>query len=177
VAGGRLRLRQRRGQAPLLRGGGGRNSSPPRQVAPHLTPPLTPPRRQYILGYVARDNRLVLVDKTLALAPYALSTAALEFKTAVVRGDVDGAMAMLPSIPLDQHNRVARFLDAQGHKALALSVATDADFKFELALQLGQLNVAREIAAASPSDARWRLLADLALSVGDVRLSIFEFSP
>ena len=35
--------------------------------------------------------------------------------------------------------------------------------------QLSDLATAQLIAASHPSDARWRLLSDLALSVGDVR--------
>jgi hypothetical protein len=40
---------------------------------------------------------------------------------------------------------IARFLDTQGLKEEAVSLATDADYKFELALQLGKLELAFKI--------------------------------
>ena len=43
----------------------------------------------------------------------------------------------MPSIPRDQRSRVAHFLEKQGFKEQALVVSTDADHRFDLALNLG----------------------------------------
>ena len=56
----------------------------------------------------------------------------------------------LPTIPQDQHNRIARFLETQGFKDEALAVATDPEHQFELAVQLGKLQVAYDITMANP---------------------------
>ena len=56
----------------------------------------------------------------------------------------------LPTIPQDQHNRIARFLETQGFKDEALAVATDPEHQFELAVQLGKLQVAYDITMADP---------------------------
>lgn len=45
-----------------------------------------------------------------------------------------------------------------------MSVTVDPDHKFELALQLGRLEVAHTIAKTAESDQKWKQLADLALS-------------
>jgi len=58
---------------------------------------------------------------------------------------VEAAEQLLPTIPVEQHNSVARFLESRGLVADALRVATDSDYKFELAVQLGELGVARGI--------------------------------
>lgn len=55
--------------------------------------------------------------------------------------DFEAANAILPSIPKDQHNTIARFLESQGFKEEALLVADDPDIKFDLALQLNKLDV------------------------------------
>lgn len=48
-------------------------------------------------------------------------------------------------IPSEHRNKIARFLEAQGLKAEALDIATDNDYKFELAVQLGKLDQAYKI--------------------------------
>jgi coatomer subunit beta' len=59
-------------------------------------------------------------------------------------------------------------MDTKSHildlKELALSVSTDDEHRFELALQLGKLDVALEIARSSETEAKWRTLGDAALN-------------
>ena len=59
-------------------------------------------------------NRVYLADKDLAIYSYSLSLAVVEYQTAVLRGDMDAASEILPSIPKDQLNKVARFLESKG---------------------------------------------------------------
>lgn len=51
-----------------------------------------------------------------------------------------------------------------GFQEQALLVSTDLDHKFELAVALKKLDVAYAIAKESESEAKWKLLGDLALS-------------
>ena len=53
---------------------------------------------------------------------------------------------MLPAIPKVQRNRVAHFLEKQGFKQQALAVSCDPEHRFELALGLGELKIAHELA-------------------------------
>lgn len=55
-------------------------------------------------------------------------------------------LQVLPTIPKDQRNRVAHFLEKQGFKPQALAVTCDPEHKFELALQLGDMKTAYTIA-------------------------------
>lgn len=88
----------------------------------------------------------------------------IQYQTAVLRGDLESAASLLPSIPSDQRGRIARFLESQDLKELALEVSTDAEQKFDLAIQLGKLDIATELARELDSEARWRNLGDVALS-------------
>ena len=90
----------------------------------------------------------------------------IEFKTLVMKDDLEAALALLPSIPEDQLNNAARFLEAKGHPSEALSIATDPHYKFDLAIQLGDLEVAREIATSLDSGPKWKQLGELAMSSG-----------
>ncbi|KAL6961445.1 hypothetical protein U1Q18_039214 [Sarracenia purpurea var. burkii] len=63
---------------------------------------------------------------------------------------------------------VARFLESRGMVEDALEVATDPDYRFDLAIQLGKLEVAKEIAIGSESESKWKQLGELAMSTGMV---------
>lgn len=71
-------------------------------------------RQMYLLGYLPSHNRIYLCDKDVNLFAYSLSLSVIEYQTAVLRGDLDSAAEILPSVPSEQRNRIARFLETQG---------------------------------------------------------------
>jgi coatomer subunit beta' len=125
----------------------------------------------YILGYIQRDSRIYLADKDVNVTSFALSLPVLEYQTLVLREDMETAAELLPSIPEDQLNKIARFLEGQGHKELALEVATDPEHKFELALALNHLDIALELAKEADVDHKWKTVGDAALTAWDVGLA------
>jgi coatomer subunit beta' len=125
----------------------------------------------YVLGYIQRDSRIYLADKDVNVTSFALSLSVLEYQTLVLRGDMEKAEELLPSIPTDQLNKIARFLEGQGHKELALSIATDPEHKFDLALALGQLPIALELARTADAEHKWKTVGDAALTGWDVALA------
>jgi coatomer subunit beta' len=125
----------------------------------------------YILGYIQRDSRIYLCDKDVNVTSFSLSLSVLEYQTLVLRGDLGTAEELLPSIPADQLNKIARFLEGQGHKELALSIATDPEHKFDLALALGQLPISLELARAADVEHKWKTVGDAALTAWDVALA------
>ncbi|XP_059285920.1 coatomer subunit beta'-2-like [Lycium ferocissimum] len=66
---------------------------------------------------------------------------------------------------------VAHFLESRGMIEEALEVATDPDYRFELAIQLGKLDIAQEIAAVAQSESKWKQLGDLAMSSGRLEMA------
>ncbi|KAJ4450940.1 Coatomer subunit beta' [Periplaneta americana] len=120
-------------------------------------------RTMYLLGYVPRDNRLYLGDKELNVVSYSLLLSVLEYQTAVMRGDFETADRVLPTIPRSQRTR--------GFKQQALAVSTDPEHKFELALQLGELETAHSLALEAASQQKWRQLAELATTRGELDLA------
>merc|ERR1711939_893434 len=91
----------------------------------------------YVLGYLTRDQRIYVCDKGVTV---------IEYQSLVLRGDMDAAQSMLDDIPPEQKGKIARFLEGQGYKDLALQVATDPEHRFELALGLGELQIALALA-------------------------------
>uniref|UniRef100_A0A5S6QEB8 Coatomer subunit beta' n=1 Tax=Trichuris muris TaxID=70415 RepID=A0A5S6QEB8_TRIMR len=131
----------------------------------HLDRPL------YILGYLPSENRLYLSDKELNVISYQLMLSVLNYQTAVMRRDLELANKILPTIPKDNLNRVARFLEKQGYTTQALGVSQDPEHRFDLALKIGQLDVAREIALESEAEEKWRHLNAAATAKGDFTLA------
>ncbi len=127
--------------------------------------------KMYLLGYLPKINKLFLADKALNVTAYTLHVSIINYQTAVLRGDLNAAAAILPSIPKEFHERISQFLEAQGHKEAALAVCSDMDRKFELAVSLDRLDVAAEIAAAESSDYKWKQLADLALAQNNLPMA------
>ncbi|KYQ88624.1 WD40 repeat-containing protein [Tieghemostelium lacteum] len=128
-------------------------------------------KHMYLLGYLPETGRLYLADKNLNIVTYTLHVSVINYQTSVLRGDMDSAEKILPKIPQDQRNSIAHFLESQGHKELALEVSLDLDHKFELAIQLENLQVAHEIALKSDSESKYKHLGDLALNRGEISLA------
>lgn len=129
-------------------------------------------RPMYLLGYLPSLNRLYCIDKEQNIVSFTLLLAVLEFKTAVVRGGIRIAKEkVLPRIPKSEHNKLARFLESQGLREDALDLATDPDYRCDLAITLGRLDLATDIARQFPSELKWRQLADLATVKGKFSLA------
>mmetsp|Transcript_30178 Transcript_30178/g.49199 ORF Transcript_30178/g.49199 Transcript_30178/m.49199 type:complete len:985 (+) Transcript_30178:92-3046(+) len=121
-------------------------------------------RPMFLLGYLTRENRVYLMDKQYNVVSFNLLMSVLIYQIAIVRKDFEQAELCLQKIPVDQHNKLARFLEGQELKELALKVSRDPDHRFDLALQLKKLDVVRSIVKAHPSEAKWKQLGDLALT-------------
>merc|ERR1712106_330177 len=128
-------------------------------------------RTMYLLGYIPGDNRLYLGDKELNVVSFQLLLSVLEYQTAVMRRDFDTADRVLPTVPKEQRTRVAHFLEKQGFKKQALAVSSDPEHKFDLAIQLGDMDCAYTLAKESASDQKWKQLAELATSQAKFELA------
>ncbi|KAH9261135.1 hypothetical protein BASA81_000839 [Batrachochytrium salamandrivorans] len=136
-------------------------------------------RECQLLGFL--KNRLFLMDKTRNVFSYQVLESVLRYQTAVVRQDFQLANELLAEVPKTHHGKIARFLEAKGFKEAAMSVATDPEHKFELALQLERFSVALQLmrtelvgapgANAEDIQAKWKQLGDLALARGNVTLA------
>lgn len=137
---------------------------------PNMIAPFDKP--MYLLGYQANKQRIYVADKDANITSYTLSLQLVEFQTLYLRGDIDGAEAVLATIEsLDLLNKIARFLETQDNKERALEVAKDPDLRFDLALATGKLDIAEGIAEDSNIEQRWKVVGDAALSAFDLELA------
>eukprot|EP00656_Telonema_subtile_P046431 TRINITY_DN52885_c0_g1_i1.p1 TRINITY_DN52885_c0_g1~~TRINITY_DN52885_c0_g1_i1.p1 ORF type:complete len:289 (-),score=53.11 TRINITY_DN52885_c0_g1_i1:55-921(-) len=119
-----------------------------------------------LLGFLAKDNRLMCMDREGSVTSYQLHVSVIEYKTAICREEFDVAESLLPRIPEAAREKVAQFLQSRGHLEIALEVSTDDDQRFELSIQLKRIDVALELCKKNPSSQRWKLIGDLALQFG-----------
>jgi coatomer subunit beta' len=149
------------------------------QTLVHLDTKSSGTTMHSVLGYLAKEDRVYLVDKSLNIISYRVMMAVLQYQTAVMRGDFDSANALLPNIPQSEYTTIARFLEAQGFKEEALEVTMDDDHKFDLSLELGKIDVAHELMTQTPPDeknsidtmTKWKKLSDAALKISDFELT------
>lgn len=125
----------------------------------------------YLLGYLPRDGKAYVADKDVNVTSFALSLSVVEYQTLVLRGDMDTAAELLEDIPIDQKNKIARFLEGQGYREMALEVATDPEHRFDLALALNNLPIALSIAREADVEHRWKTVGDAALAGWDLNLA------
>ena len=127
-------------------------------------------RVMYLLGYVSNENRLYLGDKEMSIVSFELSLSVLEYQTAVMRKDFETADQVLPTIPKEQRTRVAHFLEKQGYRQQALVVTLDNEHKFDLALQLGNLQICYDLAVEMENEQKWLQLSEVATKAGNLNL-------
>lgn len=101
-------------------------------------------------------------DKELNVTSFSLLLSVLEYQTAVMRRDFETADRVLPTIMKEHRTRVAHFLEKQGFKQQALQVSTDNEHRFDLALQIGDLKTAIELARETENPQKWSQLAEVA---------------
>ena len=63
-----------------------------------------------------------------------------------MKEEIQKAQQLLPSIPESFHGKLAKFLEVNGQKEMAFQITPDPDHKFELAVGLGNVEVAKGIA-------------------------------
>jgi len=150
------------------------------QIQPlvHLETSSAGTTKHTVLGYLAKEDRVYVIDKSLNVTSYKVMLAVLQYQTAVMRGDFDTANELLTSIPKSEYTTVARFLESQGFKEEAMAVTNDSDHKYDLALELGHTDfahsllkeISEEDKESTETMAKWKRLSDAALKDSNFEL-------
>ena len=128
-------------------------------------------RPMYLMGYQTAQDRVYLIDNDFHVVSHTILLTLIEYKTLVMRGDMEGADELFPSLPRDSLNGVAQFLESRGFPEKALSIAIDPEFRFELCMQLGDLQTALQIARETSSATKFKAIGDLSMQSGQLALA------
>lgn len=131
-------------------------------------------KSQFLLGFLPGEQRVYLTDQDLQVTSYAILPSLINFQSTVLcGGDLTGSMEQLKGIPSAYHARLAVFLQRRGYLREALEVSPDAHFQFDLAVQLSDLQLARELLStkmAGSSD-KWQELGRVALQAWNLPIA------
>jgi coatomer subunit beta' len=97
---------------------------------------------------------------------YELLQSVLQYQQAILEQDFDAADKLFSSIPSSAHLKLAKFLEVNEYKDYAYKITPDATHKLNLAIELGQLEDALELAKNSGKASSWKQVGDLALIKG-----------
>uniref|UniRef100_A0A7S3IM43 Coatomer subunit beta n=1 Tax=Strombidium inclinatum TaxID=197538 RepID=A0A7S3IM43_9SPIT len=128
-------------------------------------------RKQYILGYDGKLNRLYVIDKNLNISSYSLLLSLVNYQSAILNDDLHGADLFFKDIPETHYQKLAKFLESNDRKEMAFSITPDQDHKFDLAIALNKADDAFAIAEEQQSVEKWKKVGDIALLSGFFELA------
>ena len=76
-------------------------------------------RKQYILGYDGKQNRLYMIDKNFNVSSYSLLLSVVNYQSAILNEDIHGAELYFKDIPDTYYNKLAKFLESNDRKEMA----------------------------------------------------------
>ena len=122
-----------------------------------------------VLSAVSKQNKIYFMNQKRNIVTIDLNLNLLRYQTAVIRGDLETAEELLNSneIPEELYDELSRFLAKHGHKSIALRIAKDPSFQFQLAVELGELDRAFGLCQ---NDADYKRVGELAVRVGELEL-------
>ena len=123
-------------------------------------------KKQYILGYDGKQNRLYLVDKNFNITSWFLLLSVVNYQASIMNDDIHGAEIYFKDIPDTHYTKLAKFLESNDRKDMAFEITPDQDHKFDLAIHLNKTDAAFEIAEAQQSVEKWKKVGDIALLQG-----------
>lgn len=80
---------------------------------------------------ITNECPLSRTSQEYSIVSYTLLLSVVEYKTLVMRGDMESAAQVLENVPKEELNGIAKFLEAKGHMQEALELAVDPDYKYE----------------------------------------------
>ncbi|EGR29953.1 hypothetical protein IMG5_145440 [Ichthyophthirius multifiliis] len=129
-------------------------------------------KKKIILGYVNFQNRIYFFDKFFNVSSFEIPIQVAQFQCLIAKEEIERAQNLLENIEKKYYDKLAKFLDTIDKKELAFQIAIDIDHKFDLALQLGNINEANNIAQQTKNINQQKQVGDLALQKGNINLAI-----
>ena len=135
-------------------------------------------KEMYLLGYIARDNKVYVADREVHVYAHEIALEVLEFQTLTLRGELEDALeTVLPNIESKSSLlKIARFLEGQEYYEEALNISPDNDQRFDLALKTNKLDLAHELLGNDDNEKKWTSLGDISLKQFNFKLAIEAYT-
>ncbi|XP_029656019.1 coatomer subunit beta'-like [Octopus sinensis] len=125
----------------------------------------------FLISYLSEIDCVFVTDKTRSLISYKLSSLLIDYHIAVLSKDFKLADQIIQSLPKSMLNDIAHFLEKQGFPDQAILISDDDVHKFELAIQIRDIDSSLFLANELMDENKWKQVADLALSLGDYEIA------
>jgi len=122
------------------------------------------------LGFVQKYNKLYFMNQKRVVLAQDLNMNVLKYQTAIIRGDLGAAQAILDAgeVPEDAYDELSRFLAKHDLKDIAINLAKDPIFQFQLALELNDLQRAFDLCQ---NEQDYKRVGELGVKLGDFDLA------
>lgn len=115
-----------------------------------------------IVGYIAKSERLLLCDDDYSFVSFSVPISILQLFSSPDK--------TIEEVPEEWRGKVSSFLRQNGRLKEAFEFAENDTLKFEIALQMNDLDKAIEITKKSQSATQWQNLASMVLERGQLDL-------
>lgn len=122
-----------------------------------------------IVGYLPKENNLILADHRGNLISANLPNSLLQFESLVTDDFIDEAVEFASNIPDVFRAKESRVMRQLGQRKLALSVAKDKNSLFEIASEIGEIE---EMAKNATDESQFKKLAKMALEKGNYEIAV-----
>ena len=109
------------------------------------------------------------MNKSFQLVTYTFPLSFVNYQLAILKQDFSQAEKIFPTIPQDYLERVTNFLEKFEYYELSYLICKNPNQKFSLAIKLKKLKDARMLALEQNSNEKWKMVADLALELGEFK--------
>ncbi|EAY05064.1 WD repeat protein, putative [Trichomonas vaginalis G3] len=126
-------------------------------------------KQNKILGYLQKENVLIVSDHLGNLTSICLPLSLLDFELLVSDNLIEEATEKADSIPDNFRAKEARVMRQIGQRKLALSVANDKQSRFDIAVELNDLTEANNNAS---DETQYKKVARMALEQGNYEIAV-----
>ncbi|KRW99243.1 WD40-repeat-containing domain [Pseudocohnilembus persalinus] len=128
-------------------------------------------KKKFLIGYIPNQNRLYFTDKQGNVSSFELNSSLPNYLSLIQDNKIEKSRSILKNIPENQYDKIAKLLDSLDLKQEAFAIVQDQEHKFELALQLQDINSAFEIAEKTKNSNQYKQVGDVALFQGKIGLA------
>jgi coatomer subunit beta' len=120
-------------------------------------------------GYIPSSNKIYLMNKSYQLISYTFPMSFVKYQMAILKKDFSNAEKIFQTIPVEYVEKVTNFLEKFELYELSYLICQNPNQKFSLAIKLKKFKDARYLALDQNSVEKWKLVADLALELGEFK--------
>lgn len=124
-----------------------------------------------MLGFYQSTGKIYFMTKSFQMIHIQFPISYINYQCSILKKDYKAAESIFLDIPVEYHDKCCKFLEKFNLYELSYIKTTNQQRKLELAIKLKKLNDATVIATKLNSKENWKIVGDLAMSLGEFRIA------